>query len=550
MSEIELTPEIKNNTPTLPPMPVFPKGILPGMVITFKNPVPAFIDRDPSRELTVYKNVIFYNDGKNTLCLFPNPQTGEFEGTEKEDGSKATLKSILKNLSEKIYIIDNNLPLLADLQGNYQLALLNAAHSKDKEKISYYLKSINKCHFLSKEVKIELANTLAFNSGYFDSIVQRLLGEKNNTQQEDLKNQNNFANTINELVFKSSFTEQILKSGLTKEEQAKIRDIKNISLSSSAVIDELVVDSFVHPEKRNFNLREKDSNGISVLEHLHSLATKELDTLYAKNNISNKELLSQALFHIYQPNNYISQGYKGTCGPASLQFWLINYSPAIYLDLVNGLVSPGRKSKTPSGDFIEVSPEFVTRENTKTRKTFHDDLVNLITSNQRDDLSRIIQCSVMEKINGEMTYDSELDRHLDAKKKEVGSGVLESHIVKFFDLYNLDSKITKNNVFTCWAEICTALNTVRNNESNYQRLLPVIFVQMDPNNRDSSHAVCALLYNGNQLTISNSHDDRLIGATRILGFDKAKSQEEIVLSFSEEQLKKQLYAIFLPQSRR
>lgn len=546
MPEIEL---IKDTPIALPTAPVFPKGILPGMVITFRNPIPAFIDQDNPKELTVYKNVIFYKDGKNTTCLFPNPQTGEFEGVEKEDGSKPTLKSILKKLSEKMHIIDNNLPLLADLKDNYQLALVNASHSKDKEKISYYLKVINKCSFFPKEVKIELANTLAFNSGYFDSLVKRLLGENDDNQQQDFKKQNNFTGTINELVFKSFLKEQILKYGLNENEQAKIKDIKKISPTNSEVIDELIVDSLINPEKRNFNLREKDSNGITVLEHLYSLATKELDVLFTKNNIVNKNLLSQALFHIYQPNNYISQGNKGTCGPASLQLWLVNYSPAAYLDLANGLVSPGRKAKSPSGEFIEASPEFIAKDDLKNKKSFSEALSNFITRNQRDDLSRIIQSSLMEKINGELTYDSDLDHHLNTNKKVVGSGVLQKHMMKFFDLYNLDTKIINNNFLTSWAETRTSLNTVRNNERNYQRLLPILFIEVDAKD-DSLHAVCALSYDGDRLTISNSNDDRLLGTTRIIGHDSVKSQNEILLSLSEEQLKKKLSLIILPQSRR
>lgn len=126
-----------------------------------------------------------------------------------------------------------------------------------------------------------------------------------------------------------------------------------------------------------------------LLAQLNQLATMNADP-----KIDRRLLVSQALVELKDPLT-ITQGSRGTCAATSIQMLVALTKPAMYIELLRGLASPGGHAKLPGGATITREADWDYQ---------HD--------GGRSIPSRLFQPALMELGNGDLDYLNDQDADL------------------------------------------------------------------------------------------------------------------------------------------
>jgi len=139
-------------------------------------------------------------------------------------------------------------------------------------------------------------------------------------------------------------------------------------------------------------LLDRDSQGNTLLDSLHQIATGPMDSAFTAEGVSRQNLLSSIVTEAGQPG-LINQSTHGTCTVTSLQYELANRNPAEYARIMSGLVSPDGRAVMANGDIVYRVEDSVGRDK----------------SNGRSDSERVFQAAMMDYGNGRHDYSNQDD---------------------------------------------------------------------------------------------------------------------------------------------
>ncbi|MCL2161230.1 MAG: DUF4157 domain-containing protein [Betaproteobacteria bacterium] len=149
-------------------------------------------------------------------------------------------------------------------------------------------------------------------------------------------------------------------------------------------------------------LLDTDKDGNTLLHNLHLLATrplgagkKSLSTKFRKAGLTSKKLLSHIAVEAATPNNLtITQGSKGTCTAASMQYALARLHPAEYARIMQGLLSKGEVELRRGDEILKISPGSIEEDD----------------NFMRSPSQRIFQAAMMDFSNKDHVYNNKTDK--------------------------------------------------------------------------------------------------------------------------------------------
>jgi hypothetical protein len=139
-------------------------------------------------------------------------------------------------------------------------------------------------------------------------------------------------------------------------------------------------------------LTAKDSQGGTLVSNLAQIATQPLNAGLYKDT-STSEVLDDVLRDVVNPNR-IDQGTSDTCTVTSMQWELVNDSPAEYARLMSGLAGPQGKATMMGGGTLKTSPGDA----------------SLNSAYDRTVSSQLFQSAAMDDGNGNDVYDPVKDK--------------------------------------------------------------------------------------------------------------------------------------------
>ncbi len=131
-------------------------------------------------------------------------------------------------------------------------------------------------------------------------------------------------------------------------------------------------------------LLSTDRNGRTLLSHLTALSTLELYAPIRMAGVRAPEVFRSALQEIGRPENYVGQGNRGACGPASVYYLLCRQNPAEAARVTREIFSTG--SAALHGDPLRIVPDSLAADR-RLNATGSPDL--------RSQNERIIQSAIM-----------------------------------------------------------------------------------------------------------------------------------------------------------
>lgn len=135
-------------------------------------------------------------------------------------------------------------------------------------------------------------------------------------------------------------------------------------------------------------LLDTDPEGHTLLDNLSALSTQK-----CAQGIDGRQILRDVVLAVANPNS-IHQGYKGTCGPTTIEYLHAKNSPADYVRVIAGLCSEEGKVRLRNGEELTRDQGCVAEDNSG-----------------RTAASRIYQASMMEFADGDEEYDNATDGH-------------------------------------------------------------------------------------------------------------------------------------------
>jgi hypothetical protein len=134
-------------------------------------------------------------------------------------------------------------------------------------------------------------------------------------------------------------------------------------------------------------LLDTDSQGGTLLDSLHKIATGPLAPEFLANGVTRYSLLSSIAQEAATPGE-INQSHRGTCTVTSMQYMLSKKNPAEYVRLMQGLISPGGTAPLRNGEALTRVPDSIAPDDATTRSASE----------------RLFQSAMMDYCNGSEVY--------------------------------------------------------------------------------------------------------------------------------------------------
>jgi len=157
----------------------------------------------------------------------------------------------------------------------------------------------------------------------------------------------------------------------------------------------------------NGRLRRLDPDGISTMQHLHTLLNQSLAP-----GLDREVLLKEVAAALAEPGRINQQG-AGTCGITSVEYIHSQEDPSDWVRVLAGLSSAQGDVKLRDGTLLQRNPSGLNND-----------------AFGRNNIDRLYQSSMSELFNGENRYDNQQDLNLDAQGKSTGRGLPRVEVAK------------------------------------------------------------------------------------------------------------------------
>ena len=157
----------------------------------------------------------------------------------------------------------------------------------------------------------------------------------------------------------------------------------------------------------NGRLRRLDPDGVSTMQHLHTLLNQPLAP-----GLDREVLLKEVAGALADPGQINQQG-AGTCGITSVEYIHSSEDPSDWVRVLAGLSSAQGEVKLRDGTLLQRNPTGLNND-----------------AFGRNNIDRLYQSSMSELYNGENRYDNQQDLNLDAQGKSTGRGLPRVEVAK------------------------------------------------------------------------------------------------------------------------
>lgn len=157
----------------------------------------------------------------------------------------------------------------------------------------------------------------------------------------------------------------------------------------------------------NGRLRRLDPEGISTMQHLHTLLNQPLAP-----GLDREVLLKEVAAALADPGQINQQG-AGTCGITSVEYIHSQEDPSDWVRVLAGLSSAQGEIKLRDGTLLQRNPTGLNND-----------------AFGRKNIDRLYQSSMSELFNGDNRYDNQKDMNLNDRGQSAGRGLPRVQVAK------------------------------------------------------------------------------------------------------------------------